>query len=299
MAVDQVNLIKSEYSDGEDGHREYTTTFEVITTLVTDGPITVMSDGSVPARGDFYVWGAETDLWAFCNSRRLTLRSVEQSRKVWRLVCTFSTRPRERCEDSQWDDPLDEPLKISGSFLKRTKPADKDRNGDPILNAVEEPFVPAIEKPDAIDTLVISGNFADIDLLLRKQFINTVNVAPIWGLLARELRMSRWDWSIAYYGQCNAYVPQTFEFEIKDGGWTDEALNQGWRYKVGVNPDGTNKYRTFDSDHDEPLNHPRLLDAAGAPLAAAAAPVFLEFEVETETDYTLLPLPDPLPGPFA
>src|SRR5690606_11373931 len=127
----------------------------------------------------------------------VSLVSEEQSKRLWKVVVEHTTKGGKRCAEENIDDPLKIPPVISGSFVAYTRVAEKDKDGNPILNAAKEPFLPAPEVEDHQDTLVYDVNTAIINLALRAQFRGTVNSTPIWGLPARCVRIVQWSYDIA------------------------------------------------------------------------------------------------------
>jgi hypothetical protein len=212
---------------------------------------------------------------------------------------------------------LDEPPKLSGSFARFQKPATHDFEGNPILNSVDEPFVPALERDDSRDTLIVDVNTEQIDLLLRATYRDSVNDAPLWGLEKNTIKLGQWSWQIAYHGTCTPYVINRVEFEISykesirkgfEGeiiGWKDEILQAGFRHKVdcAANPK-EQRYQTNTDDHDNQIHQPMALDDDGNVISIECGddPVYAQFLLYPELDFTVLleelRLTDPLNGPF-
>lgn len=287
-------------------HRVYTSTYQVITNDLDDGPITVLSAQGIPTYGTTYTWGNDFDNWAFCDSANASLVREDETRRVWRVTITHSTMPRVRCADVQRENPLDEPPVLSGSFVQFTKPAEEDKDGKPIVNSVDEPFVPAVEINDSRDSLVIEVNTLSISLPQRAEAKDRVNKDHIWGLEPRTVLLKRWAWQKMTYGVCNEFIRHTYEFEINYDKWNHKLFNVGYRKK---NPEATgedDKYLTIMDGRDQPRHQPTPLDLDGnvLDLAAGDDPVYVKdpdgFEIYKEYDLRSLPgVPNPLPGPFA
>ena len=305
MTASTAKRIKSGIAWTRDWHREYTSIYEVITNDLDDGPITATAATGIPAYGSSYSWGNDVDAWAFAISANADIRDEKTTSRVWRVTINHSTQPRLRCADTQRDNPLDEPPILSGSFVQFTKPAEKDRNGDPVTNVNDEPFIPAPEINDSRDSLIIDVNTATIDLSQRAEAKDKVNSGAVWGLGARQVLLKQWSWRVMSYGVCNQFVNHRYEFEINGEKWNTKLHNVGYRR---INPAATgaeDKYITIMDARDQPRHLPTPLTLTGAinDLAGGGTPVYLKnpdgFELYEEYDLTSLPgIPNPLLGPF-
>ena len=305
--VGTAGAISSELSEDTEGHRTYTSIYQVITDDKLDGPLTARAAAGIPAIASGYAFGNDSDPWAFC-IRRPSVRLAEggDSAKKWHATVEHTTKPSKTCKTATIEDPLDQPPVISGSFVSVIMPAEKDMDGEPITNSADEPFIPAIEIEDHEDTLIYEINTATISLATRAKYTRSVNDAPLWGLPARCVRLVQWGWDVAYYGQCNNYIRNRLEFAIRpaDRPWDFNILDQGTRIKIGFIADPSGQfdpspiYDTVKDRKDEGLNGPFQLDGKGLQLKKDSPAVFLTKKVYAEQDYSALPIQDPLPGPF-
>lgn len=317
MAATEVNRIESEGDIDEEFHRDYTSTYEVITNDKLDGPRTARtadltgSGGSkIPGYGDPYLWGNDSDPYAWCRSIKAKLRSRKEHRRVWTVTVTHSTRPKFRESSTPRENPLDEPILIYGSFVQFRRPATKDKDGKAIVNTVGEPFVPALERDDSRLSLVIEKNSPTISLAQWALFRDSVNSAAIWGLPTRTVKLITWNWRLAYYAVSSVYVQHRLEFHINTDvyntaetgrGWDYNVLNAGFRYKVDCSSDKEKRQRTIMDGRDQPRHQPTPLSAAGEilDLACGDTEYYRNYRVYNELDFHLISfIPDPLPGPF-
>ncbi len=299
MSIVSVDPISSELSIDANWHRTYTSVYQVITDDVNDGPITVVNASGIPNYGASYQWGNDSDSWAFCQAAHPRLVNVKDTSRQWYVTITHSTIARTQ-QDFNRESPLDWRPIISGSFAKFTKAATQDKDGNPITNSVEEPFVPALEMDDSRDSLVIQVNTPSINLALRAQARNKVNSSTIWGLPSRAVKLNQWAWGVRYYG-LTPYIENQFEFEINYELWNHKQLDAGFRKLVDAGAaDLAEKYRTIMDDIDTPRHQPTPLDGNGDILDLTATPagVYLDFEIYDEFNFLALPVPNPLPGPF-
>lgn len=289
--------IQSEISWDPEQHRQYTSTYMVLTDDKNDGPITAIQASGIPAYRSPYAFGNDTDPWAFCSSIQARLTKVEDTARQWTVTVTHSTRPAERCADFQIDNPLDEPFKISGSFAQFTRPATVDRNGLSITNSVQEPFVPAIEIDDSRKVLVIEKNLPTIDLDDWADYADTVNSGTLWGLSSRKIKLNQWRFTVLYYGVCNYYVNNVWEFHINKDKWNHKVIDAGFRHLDGG---AAPNYKTIMDTVDQPRHQPTPLDGSGniLDLTGGLPPYTFNFEIYREKDFTAIGLPAVLPGPF-
>ena len=301
MTAGAATRIKSSISWTRDWHREYTSIYQVITDDLGDGPITATNASGIPTYGTSYLWVNDSDPWAFAISATADVVNEKDTSRVWRVTINHSTQPRLRCADTQRENPLDEPPILSGSFVQFTKPAEQDKDGKPIVNTADAPFVPAVEINDSRDSLIVEVNTANINLRQRAEARDKVNSGTIWGLGPREVLLKQWSWRVMSYGVCNQFINHRYEFEINADKWNHKLLNAGYREKLPAG--STDTHRTI-MDLDQPRHEPTMLDAVGVKLAAGATPIYVElpdgFKIYKEYDLTTLPgIPNPLPGPFA
>lgn len=299
-------------------HRTYTSLYEVKTDSRSDGPLTAQGASGIPTIGDSYTWGSETDIWAFCNDGQVECRNPDETLKLWRITVQHSTRPRFRSASggsaTARQSPLDEPATIYGSFLTFTKPADRDKDGDLICNAVEEQKL--IEIDDNRHSLVIEVNTENISLAMWKEYRVSVNSQPIWGLDTYQVKLKQWNWRVMYYAAATSFVSHHYEFEISSEphppgypahpsawtyGWQSCFVNAGFR---SLNPDADVAdpafyYLTNMDGRDQVLHQERNLDKDGNLISPADPTTWRVYDVYQEKDFRLLPgIPTTLPGPF-
>lgn len=301
MTVTSCRAVDVSYSRDDEGIRLYLLTYEVITNSLDDhAQVAQLAVINTAPFGTPYQYGNDSDPWCFARwPTSAKLRSVDQSRKVWRVDLPFTNKPMGKsCSESDSENPLDEPPKISGSYVSAMRAATKDRNGNPVTNSSDEPVLPAPEIDDPRDTVIIEANTATIDLALRSRFRNKCNAAAIWGLDARTVKLGQWTYSIQYYGKCFCYVANKLEFEINLDKWDFVHIDQGFRTissTFALTPTKTVRiYKTEMDGQDQPLREPRLLDGHGQLLDVSATPVEIRDEIIYQDDFSLLPIPNPL-----
>jgi hypothetical protein len=292
MSVVNINQIDTEYSDTDEGYRSYLVTLEVICSDPLDTARTVVN--AVVAAWPPYTQ-FPSDTW--CRARRprsCKRRATEKSRKVWRVQLEFTNRPLKFDQATERGDPVSQAPKISGSFVRAMKAAMVDRNGDPLTNSVDEPYIPAPEIDDSRDSLIVEVNTATINLATRSGMRDKVNNASYWGLGKRTIKLGQWAYTVEYYAANTYYIAHRFEFEINLDKWDDVRLDMGHRFIADI-VDGEIVYESIMDGKDQRLREARLLDGAGSLLAGdPPVPFELRREIYAEADFTSLPLPNPL-----
>ena len=296
-----------------DGFREYTITNLVKTTDVADGPKTVMFAAGLPAIGSVWNFGNDIDVWAFCypdmEVRRHPAIAPGEKGLWWEVDQKFSTKPLTRCQDTQVEDPLLEPQKVSGNFGKFTIEAVYDRFGNRIVSSSHEPLRGRqVEFDNNKPSVVIEQNVVNLGLSTFAQMIDTVNDGPMWGLPARCVKLSNAPWARKYYGQCNIYYTRIFEFDIDyntfDRTGTDEgtkALRGHWdknsaspTYRQWVVDSGVSAANPAHFDRYKDWNGENVrgaLNGAGVPIYTEGTAGEIDIEYYGQSNFFVLGIP--------
>lgn len=231
-------------SRDSEGHRTYKLTCMVECDSKNDGPFTAIQAPGLPAIGSTWAFGNDIDLWAYClPDMEVTQVHKAGPNKFFLIQYTFSTKPpdRQRCQDTQIQDPLLEPPGLSGNFVKYTEEATHDRFGLPIINsAFEQIRGPQVEFDANRMQIKIEMNVWPLNLPLIASMMDTVNKYPLWGLPPRTIKLSNAPWTRKFKGVCQEYFTRTLEFDINlrtfDRTLLDEAtkvLNGHWHPVTG------------------------------------------------------------------
>lgn len=218
---------------------------------VGEGPGAALLATGLPQPGDVWNFGDDYDPWCWCRADADV--KIHQEREgdpaEWYVVeQKFSNAPRDpesssRCSDTAVEDPLLEPVKVSGGFAKSKIEATEDRFGESILTSSHELIRgPQNEWDKSLPNVSMEQNVPDLELGLLAAMIDTVNAYPLWGLPARTIKLSNITWSKQYYGSCYVYYTRKFEFEINFDGWDKDILDEGTKVLRGHWKDTEDKW---------------------------------------------------------
>ncbi len=235
-----------------DGYRTYTIKF-LVTGATDDGPAEALATPGLPPPGTPWLFGGENDPWCTClleaDIEPYYVKEGEPS-KCWEITNYFSNKPEsrsaqkgyERPKNDQIDNPLLEPMKISGGGVKYQEEATVNRFGYPIVNSAYEPIRgPTVEFDASRHKVTVEQNVPLLEIEACTLALDTVNALPMWGIGRRRVKLSQFTWEKKYYQRVNAYYTRHFEFEINNATWDKYALDEGtkclrghWDRSTGV-----------------------------------------------------------------
>lgn len=278
-----------------DGYRDYNLQMLVVTTDDLDGPERVFFASGLPAIGAPWAFGNDDDPWALRTPEtKITPIVTKEPNQHWKVDLKFSNRPMWRCNTAQIDDPLSEPQRISGSFVKYLRKTDRNRFGNLILSSSHE-RIDDIERDANRPSVVIEQNIATLGLSTFSQMIDGVNDSTLWGLPARRVKLSNVSWERRLYGVCSYYYTRRFEFDIKYEGWDlIDVADAGFKEfdddlyaDTPANRADPTKYRIIKDGRGENTPTKALLNGLGSRLTNPLAPIFLN-PIQLYDQYNLL-----------
>lgn len=287
-------------SRDEEGNRTYNIAWKIASST-TDGPLTVAFCAGLPAVGSTWNFGSDSDPWAFCRPE-FTCEPIgtdeDESTLYWKFTQTFATskfRENERCQNTQIDNPLDEPPRISGSFVKYTKRADVDKDGNPLQYSNKEPITGPLAEFDANRPSVsISLNRLTLPITTFSSFYDCVNDATLWGIPKRCVKLSSCSWSRLMYGTCTFYYQLDYTFDINYQTFDPKVINQGFKYlKDGGNPNVPSHWTLLIDKNTGNVVGPNLLTADGK-LVTNGVPTTKTLKVYPEVNMLTLGIPSSL-----
>tara|TARA_R110000751_G_scaffold152635_1_gene257744 strand:- start:262 stop:1149 length:888 start_codon:yes stop_codon:yes gene_type:complete len=280
----------------KEGHRVYNITW-LVNSTTAEGPEKIGGATGLAAIGSQWAYGSDLDAWALCYPT-LKIKPVvkREPGEWWEVQQTFSTKPLNRCQDTEIENPLNEPANISGGFVKYTREVTKDRNGEPVESSSHEMFRGgSVEFDDNRPTVSISGNVLVLPLSTFAPMVDTVNDATLWGLAKRKIKLSNVSWERLLYGTCTFYYRLTYEFDIRmEGTGFDRVLiDEGTKVlKPGGNVDDPRDFQVYKDGNGE--NTRVLLDGAGSALVNSASPFEITVEYYAESNFLTLGIPTTL-----
>lgn len=261
-AAVQGGPVKIVGSRDEEGHREYLVTF-LVKCAGGCGPQEAMFASGLPTTGAPYAFSGvpgrplnEADGAAFCHPE-LKISRAPNAREdgpceLHHVETKFSTKPIKRCQDTEIEDPLTEPPKISGSFVKEKKERTLDRFGQPITNSAFEMIKgPTVEFDFHRPTVKIEMNIASLYLDLMSQQANRVNDATLWGVPRRCVKLNNPSFERKVQGTCGYYYTVQLEFDINWDTFDRDLLDEGTKVLAGEWTE-TREYRTILVNGEEP-----------------------------------------------
>lgn len=283
----------------EEGYRSYVIKYRVECDSDQDGPAQAMQTPGLPTEGAMYLIAGDEDVWAYCTGAMQVEPATEGAQnKFFDVSCNFTTKSRSRlCRESRVEDPLLEPQKISGGFVREREERTTNVDGTPIQTSAKEQIHGAsVEFDKSRNTVHIEQNVLALELDVLTQFNDTVNDAPLWGLPARCWKLTVGPWEVKYYGSCYKYYTRTFDFEANVkydpttgsyvSGWDRTVLDEGtkvlrgdwdrdpasltygqWRVASGVTGDNPGDFMKFHDWNGNPSTV--VLDGTGRPIHEA------------------------------
>ncbi len=279
MSAEMIGLLDWSLDRDDQGGREYKALFLVKVSDPLDGPLTALLASGLPAVGSSWGINNEVDPWVYCQPKA----SVKQwhgrpgERHIWWAVeQTFSspTRRGTRCNNTNVDDPMSEPPKVSGSFVRYTKEAQYRADGSLILSSCLQPIT-GIEKDDGRAVVTIERNSLDNNLGQYASFFNTLNDSTVWGVPARHIKFSEFSFEQKFYGSCYVYYTHRLGFEIRgngdgfdlddvpDMGVMEFIFSEGGPYDNDIERAKPESYRCIKDPNGENIVNPVALDGNG------------------------------------
>ena len=295
MAMQVIGQLDWTAQRDKEGQRSYTVKWLVKSTSVYDGPAHAMTASGLPAIGSYWNPGNDYDTWAFCTPQVTVQPLYKRERSYyWTVQNHFSTKPRERCQDGTVENPLDEPMGISGTFANFTREVTKDKDDNDILTSSHEIIRgPAVEFDDNRAAVSISKNVLTLPLTTYTEMINTVNDSTLWGLSARKIKLSNVSWERVLYGTCSFYYTINYDFDIDFEGFDRTIIDEGTKVlKVGGNKNNPNDFEVYKDVNGE--NTRVFLDGNGSALGEGLDPVEIEIKYYKESNFLTLGIPTSL-----
>ena len=220
----------------DEGHETFGVRYKVRTAR-GEGPRDVMYAAGLPAPGAFYNLAGldRPNVWAWRRpAMKVTPFETGEDVGWYYADLEFSTKPLNRCQDAKVENPLQEPQKVSGSFVKFTEEGVYDRHGNVIGSSSHELFRGQQNEWDNNrPTVKIEQNVLNLDLHVFAAMVDNLNSVPMWGVPRRYLKLMQVSWEKKWWGLCSAYYTRTLEFEVSRNSFDREMLDEGTKVLSG------------------------------------------------------------------
>ncbi len=208
--------------------------------------------------------------------------SREENNKEFNVAVQFSTAAS-GSEEEEDPDPLNASPDVTWASTAVNVVAEKDRDGEAILNKAGDAFDPPVEveRPHAV--LTVSQNEASFSGAIALQYVQKVNSTTFEGAAAGEV-MCRSISAVDETKNNIQYWRVTYEFEFAPEGWQPEILEQGLRDTNGD---------PLKGDDGDDVTTPVPIDTLGDRIPKSSLPesaIFTVFNVYNETDFNAIGL---------
>jgi hypothetical protein len=255
----------------ENGYRVYSLQMRAITDDARLGPYSVLTYcPGLPLPGDMWAVDLDFDPWAWATGKASVKPVVDDKPNTqWDLDFEFSNKPGKLCNDTEIGDPLLQPPKVSGSFVKYTEEAARDRFGRPVVTSSWELLRgQQNEWPLSDPTVKIQMNVATSPVSMIAAAIDHLNQYAMWGLPPRTIRLDTAPWSWEFWGTCFKYYSMELDFAIRARGWDRDNLDEGTKALRGRHADDTGDWTLINiggqpPDPNNPSHFDRYKDRAG------------------------------------
>lgn len=170
---------------GEKNAREYVRVWLVTTDDPDDGPLTVraaIAASKGVAVGVPYKTDKESDLGALCKG---TTEDQVQDNLHWLVTASYGSNVD---ESEQEENPLLRPTEIEFDSEQFQRPAEKDIEGEPILNSAGEQYEQPVEMDDSRPVFVFTRNEARPNYRLWASYRDAVKFGFLHGAAAQHLQ---------------------------------------------------------------------------------------------------------------
>jgi hypothetical protein len=251
-----------------------------------------MNASGLSAIGSLWNWndGEETDSYLFCHPDldATKLGPENEPGEYWKVKQKFSTKPIGESQGA-FDNPFDQPPKTSGSFTRLTKKVWRDKDGAKVASSSHELY-DDFEVDNSRPTVSITLTLPSLPLTTYGAMIDTVNIAVLWGVAVRCIKLSNVSWSRTYNNNYGFVYEVTFEFEISWGTFDYITWDHGTKV---LKPGGTLTDPTHFNNYQDANGNlgMTLLDGSGAAVTNANSATLQTFKYYAESNFLLLGIP--------
>ena len=239
-----IGLKHQEASEDEAGNRTYTLTYEIMTPLRWGSRAAASVLPFV--RGDYYLYdiahggvadsgsGFESDAFALC--RNITVRQTSSDGANWDGICEFG--PPQLDGDGSIvaaADPTEAPYRSWWESEPYEALAEKDIDGNPIVNTAKDKFDPTLTRVGEVPVLIIERDEATFDDTVIDNYVGRYNNATFFGRAAGTMLLRKISPTPMWSTLIGSYFRVRYEFAFKPPDrpdWKHRILNAGMRQVV-------------------------------------------------------------------
>lgn len=292
MTASLLGRLKWEGGTDEEGHRTWEIDWLVeVSDAWNDGPLVALTCPGLPDPSMYWDFGNETDAAAYCSPAATCKQVVTgEPNDLYVVSQTFTTKPRKQENDP--DNPLLNAVECSGSFVRFTREATRDKDGKSLKSSSFERFKgSSVERDYSRHSIQIKMPLATLPLSTYVTYIDNVNSTSMWGLTARMVKLSNVTWARHYYGPSLSlkYFDVTYDFDIDFETFDRYIQDEGTKVlKSGgsaLNPTDFEPYLV----KGQPA--PVILNGSGAAATSEAGIGYKQFKLYQEKNLLLLGIP--------
>lgn len=204
--------------------------------------------------------------------------AVRQHRglEYWVIECPYSVPEGGSTHETEPDDPLNKPARISWQNIEVTEAVDRDLDGRPILYTNGAPVDPPLSRPTRFKQLRVVRNEPTWDINKSLGFENATNANPVTiggtiTVAAQHMRCVSIQ-PAGEYEQGSTYLAMEYLFEII---FDDSLGSKPFQHRImdqgddgWYDDDGTIRRGKFSDGRGEPITGVRL-DGSGKPHAGS------------------------------
>lgn len=292
-----------------DGGAVYDVKWGVTVDSAQIGPDDVIEAPGLPLPGSPFssvVAGGNPNAYYFGDGSAKRAGSAKKQRIRWECTLPFRTAGAGTNPSGQTNHPLLKPWKVNGGVNKYTTAAQRDKDGNPILNSAKQRFRgEVVNLIDSRGWFSIEGYVSWINFNVMDNIGGAVNENAYWNIAARKIKVSEFTYEQLWFGNSVWYFKVNFTFEINPSTWDLKPLDEGDLLRIAdpYNP-GSFTWRVPKDPYENNLHHV-LLDGEGG-LGDPDSPVYCDgggaparpgpFRVRDEVDFATIGFPAHLPG---
>lgn len=177
----------------------------------------------------------------------------------------------------QIDDPTKRKVVLWTERISETEIVEKDRDGNPIVNAAGQAFDTPLTRERWLTVVVAKKNFPTLDDIdqINLQYDQKVNGGSFRGYPAETVLFAGAETGPPQFENGIRFYEATMRFVVRPEGWGKEILNQGFKHFDRPKADASAKLVHAVDDYGQPVTEPVKLALDGTLLPKGQTGVFV------------------------